>query len=74
METETNDRCVKNAKANLQLTITDEGIKFTTEKNVMLVLESLTLPPSQHLHGNELVIKKSVLVKCVDSRHNILIN
>ena len=74
MVMETKDLCVKNVIASQLRTIIDVGIKFTTEKNVMHVLEKQTRQASLLLHGKGQDIKKRCLVKCVASMHNILIN
>jgi hypothetical protein len=74
METDQQDRCVKNVTANLQPTTIDAVTKFITEKNVILVSESPAVLLSQLHHGNEQVIQKNTTVKCVDLQHVILIN
>ena len=74
METETSGPCVKNATASQLPTTTDVAIKFIIEKNVIRVLESRTLRPLQHQHGNEQVTTKRNHVRCVASLHCILIN
>ena len=74
MEMETNDHCVKNATASQLLTTIDVAIKFTTERNVILVLEVPTHQPSQHQHGNEQAIPRRSHVRCVALQHNIPIS
>ena len=74
MVTETNDHSVNNVTASQLPTITDVVIKFTTEKNVMLVSEVPTHQLFQHQHGNEQDTPKRNPVKCVDSQHSILIS
>jgi len=74
METDQQDRCVKNVTANPQPTTIDAVTKFITGKNVILVSGSPAVLLSQLHHGNEQVIQKNTTVKCVDLQHVILIN